>query len=1080
MKIVDLQINHLTTPLGFALDDPRLSWRYDGLDEGDGTRAAQARITVARTKEELLAATGGQTGSEAGTADAADTTDTDSAETGNSADGTGSSGQTDPTDNLLYDTGWQTGLDPRGTALGLGLDWRLRYWWRVQVRTDTGRLVSSRPTWFETGVMEDEWIADWITTGRDDPQDSRHPVFSRRLRLDEDPDRIERARVYACGLGLMRLFVDGHLIGAAQGQGHLDPGDFATDAWLQTMTYDVTDALRGAAVSEAAQAAKTLGTTSDAGQKVGSADLADSVSFARATSDPVLGDITTIPLTGSSDEEDDEDESDQDASSAQKSSAQKSPEEQAAEEKEAREAGRRPVISILLGNGWYRGRVLSEPAPDPRERPWDLIAEIHIWYKDGRHQVLGTNHNWLVTRSHITDSSIYDGESRDDTLPDATPVFAAVNQRNHALLYDRLSTPVTVCAEIPVAKDLTTPSGRRIFDLGQNFAGVFRLTSRLPRGAHLTLLFAEHMEDGELDRRSARTARQRYDYVSDGIEKQIEPLFTYYGYRYAQVQATAADGTDLTGTLDPHDFTGLALSSQMARTGRVTTGNQKVNRLLGNVEWSRRSNFMDTPTDCPQRDERLGWTGDAQVFAPTALYLSDATAFYRKYLFDMRAEQERRHGMVPVIIPARGDSFSHLASAAWSDAAVLIPWDLYRFTGDPTLLAQSYPLMKDWVDWIARTDAAGTRDVNSADPADPAGPKAWRTHFHFGDWLALDGGPGAAGVRGATPAGLIADAYWYLSATLLTRTARLLRNQNDEGAYAVMSQRVRTRILHDFFDGDGQCTAGTQTGYILALALGLGDMSRNVDGLRQLLKENEGRLTTGFVGTGLLVEALCRVDRDDMLLDMLLDGRYPGWMAAVDLGATTVWERWDSLLPDGRLRYDAKDSLGTMNSLNHYWLGSAVEWFFRRGAGFDEGPLLDSGTGSRMGAENRAGSTAGAAEGASQHATDASVTAAGVSGAAAGQGSTAEEAPQAGFRHMRLIPHISRRLGSLEASYRAPGGVWRLSWRIGDGDKIHVEVVVPFDATAELVLPCAGETAPRRLGPGRHVYDYEAEQEIPR
>lgn len=1058
MKIVDLQINHLTTPLGFALDDPRLSWRYDGLDEGDGTRAVQVRITVARTKEELLAATGGETGSEVGAADTTDTADTDAAGADDSVAGTDSADKTDPADNLLYDTGWQTGLDPRGTALGLGLDWRLRYWWRVQVRTDTGRLVSSQPTWFETGVMEDEWIADWITTGQDDPQDSRHPVFSRRLRLDEDPDQIGRARVYACGLGLMRLFVDGRPIGAAQGQGHLDPGDFATDAWLQTMTYDVTDALRGAA-----------GTASQASAGTG----------AVSSPDPVLGDIENIPLSGSSDEEeDDEGGSGQNASSVQKSSkqkpsAQKSAEEQAAEEKKAREAGRRPVISILLGNGWYRGRVLSEPTPDPRERPWDLIAEIHIWYKDGRHQVLGTNHNWLVTRSHITSSSIYDGESRDDTLPDAAPVFAAVNQRNHALLYDRLSTPVTVCTEVPVVKDLATPSGKRIFDLGQNFAGVFRLTSRLPQGARLTLLFAEHMEDGELDRRTARTAQQRYDYVSDGIKKQIEPLFTYYGYRYVQVRATAADGTDLTGTLDPHDFTGLALSSQMARTGRVTTGNQKVNRLLENVEWSRRSNFMDTPTDCPQRDERLGWTGDAQVFAPTALYLSDATAFYRKYLFDMRAEQERRHGMVPVIIPARGDSFSHLASAAWSDAAVLIPWDLYRFTGDPTLLAQSYPLMKDWVDWIARTDATGAAGTHDTDPADPAGPKAWRTHFHFGDWLALDGGPGAAGVRGATPVGLIADAYWYLSATLLTRTARLLRNQNDEGAYAVIAQRVRARILHDFFDGDGRCAAGTQTGYILALALGLGDMSRNVDGLRRLLKENDGRLATGFVGTGLLVEALCRADRDDMFLDVLLDGRYPGWMAAVGLGATTVWERWDGLLPDGRLRYDSKDPLGTMNSLNHYWLGSVAEWFFRRGAGFDEGPLLDSGTG----AENRAGSTAGAAEGASQQAANVSVTAAGVSGVATGK--TSEEAPQAGFRHMRLVPHISRRLGSLEASYRAPGGVWRLSWRIGDGNKIHVEAVVPFDATAELALPCSGQ-APRRLGPGRHVYDYEAAGEIPR
>lgn len=917
MKIIDLQINHLTTPLGYELTDPRLSWRYDGLEKGDGTRVVQARVTVGKTREGLLAGSG---------------------------------------DDLLFDTGWQTGLDPRATPLNLALDWRQRYWWRVQVRTDTGRMIASDPTWFETGVMEDEWISDWITTGEEDPQNSRHPIFSRRLELKQSTDNIERARVYACGLGLIRLFVGGKPIDAAHGQGRLDPGDFATDAWLQTMTYDITDALK-------------------AGTETGSStDSHGSKGKTHAT------------------------------------------------------------IAFLLGNGWYRGRVLTGPLEDPRERPWDLIAEVHIWYKNGMHQVIGTNAEWKVTRSHITNSSIYDGESRDDTLPDVEAVPSVANEHNHALLYDRMSPPVTVCAELPVVKDLTSPSGKRIFDLGQNFAGVFRFHNRLPRGAHLVFQFGEHLEAGEFDRRNLRTAKQRYDYVSDGKEKDIEPFFTYYGYRYVLVHAQSADGKDLTSSIRPDDFTGLALSSQMARIGNVHTGNARINRLIANAEWSRRSNFMDTPTDCPQRDERLGWTGDAQVFAPTALDLADATAFYTKYLFDMRAAQERNSGMVPVIIPAIGDQFSHVASAAWSDAAVILPWTLYRFTGDSNVLAHNYSLMKDWVTWIDRTDKAGNK---------PEG-KAWRTHFHFGDWLALDGAPGAKGVRGATPVGLIADSYWYLSARLLAQTARILRNRNDANAFAAMAQRVRSRILHDYFDADGLCTASTQTAYILSLALGFGDRARTASALRKRFAADDGRLKTGFVGTSLLVSALATSGMTDVLLDLLLDRRYPGWLAAIDLGATTIWERWNSLLPDGRLRFDPSDPLGNMNSLNHYWLGSIVDWFFRFGAGFDQ------------------------------------------------------SADSAGFRHVRIAPHVSRRLGSLEMSYRAPAGVWHISWKIDDGTPsenvssstassqsrkpahIHVDVIVPFDASADLVLPCAGENKLHRLGPGRHIYDYDAAEPVPR
>ena len=921
MKIRDLQINHLTTPLGFALDGPQLSWRYDGLENGDGTHVDRARITVARTREALIA---------------------------------------DQSDDLLLDSGWRDDLDPQATPLNLGLDWRERYWWRVQVRTNAGRVISSDPTWFETGVMEDEWIAEWITTGHEDLLESRHPIFSRRLSLKQSTGNIDCARIYACGLGLMRVFVDGTPLDAQQGQGRLDPGDFADDAWLQTMTYDVTSSLKTAHSS-------------------------------------------------------------------------------------------RPRVSILLGNGWYRGRVLTGEAADPHEKPWDVIAEVHLWYKDGTHQVIGTNSEWEVTRSHITSSSIYDGETRDDTLPDSAPVPAVVNQHNHALLYDRMSPAISVYESMPVKADHTTPTGERLFDLGQNFAGVFRFHNTLPRGARIVFHFGEHVENGELDRRNLRTAQQRYEYVSDGSSRDIEPLFTYYGYRYVSVCAQASDDTDLTASLSPRNFTdltaslsprnftGLAFSTSLEQIGTIRTGNAKINRLIANTRWSERSNFMDTPTDCPQRDERLGWTGDAQVFAPTALYFTNAAAFYRKYLFDMRAEQERQNGMVPVIIPARGDQFSHVSSAAWSDAATIVPWDVYRFTGDSTILAASYPLMKDWVHWVEKTDAKGDH--------------AWREHFHFGDWLALDGEPGAKGVRGATPIGLIADAYWYRSASIVAKAARLLHNESDEGEFAALAQRIRARLARDYYTADGVCTAGTQTGYILSLAFGLGDAQANAQKLHEQLVADDGRLKTGFVGTSLLVQALANA-RNQMptnpatphgesplsvdFLNLLFDERYPGWLAAVNLGATTIWERWNSLLPDGRLRFDETDPLGNMNSLNHYWLGCVCEWFFRNGAGLTQNEEF------------------------------------------------------AGFRTITCAPEVSRRLGELDVRYKAPAGTWHVAWKIGDGKAgadasvsadssrhIHLEITVPFDATADLVLPCT-EDQPHHLGPGKHVYDYEVTSPIPR
>lgn len=629
-------------------------------------------------------------------------------------------------------------------------------------------------------------------------------------------------------------------------------------------------------------------------------------------------------------------------------------------------------LEVLLGNGWWKGRFGFNARNDEGffGKDWKLIAEVHITYEDGSTEVIGTDESWEVKRSSLTFSNIYDGEHADDTLEEIQPSPALLDpDPPKGKLTERMSTPVQIREEITPVELIKTPAGETVLDLGQNFAGIFKLHVNLPRGEKVHLKFGEILQNGNFYRDNLRTAKAEYCYISDGREKDLIPHFTYYGYRYVLVEGIP--------DLRKEDFTGLALYSELTKAGTLETGNALVNKLISNTRWGLKSNFLDVPTDCPQRDERMGWTGDTQVFCATASFLEESYAFYAKYLYDCAQEQKVLGGMVPDVVPSVGHAGE--GSSVWGDAACIIPWTLYQFYGDLSILEEQYESMKSWVEFIRKTDG------------DDFG---WRRHFHYGDWLALDNPKGGTDeVKGGTDDGFIASIYYGNSARILADTAALLGYGKDEKEYRQLAEQIFHDTVEEYYSSTGRCCVNTQTGYILTLLHGL---SKNPEMVRLMLRQNfkdhDYKLQTGFTGTPLLCNVLSDQGMEDLAYRLLLNEEYPGWLHEIKLGATTIWERWNSVEEDGSI-----SSTG-MNSLNHYSYGSIVEWIFRHVAGLN--PV--------------------------------------------------QEHP--GFREALLTPVPNWKLKSAAAEYDSPAGVYKSAWEVTDANQVKIKVSIPFGATARLRL----------------------------
>ncbi len=631
------------------------------------------------------------------------------------------------------------------------------------------------------------------------------------------------------------------------------------------------------------------------------------------------------------------------------------------------------TLSVLLGNGWYKARFGFHAHENKGfyGNEWKLIAELRLEYEDGTEKVIGTDESWKVRRSRITFSNLYDGEWQDDTLEEMPLEAVWLCEAPAGELTERMSLPVTVHEVLEPVELIHTPAGEQVFDLGQEITGLFTLKVHEPKGTKIHIQTGEILQQGNFYNENLRTAKSEYVYISDGEEHILTPHFTFYGYRYVKVQGISE--------LKKEDFRGVALYSSLERKGNLRTGHALVNRLIENIRWGLKGNFLDVPTDCPQRDERMGWTGDAQVFSATATYLKDTYAFYAKYLYDMAKEQSAMDGKVPDVVPSAGiDS----TACVWGDAACIIPWNLYLFYGDQSILEDQFESMKSWVDYVRRVDGDN---------------HGWRYVFHYGDWLALDNlNQTAEQVMGGTDEEFIANLYYAVSAGLVADSAKVLGKEAEEQEYRKLSREQFDIVKKEYYSVTGRCCIKTQTALLLTLKYHLSDNEELVKSqLRKLFDDNGGKLRTGFVGTPLMCNILSDHDMDDIAYGLLLNEEYPGWLSEVKLGATTVWERWNSLLPDGTI------SGITMNSMNHYSYGAVAEWMFRHMAGIN----------------------------------------------------TMDASP--GLRRVSIQPVLNWELGMADASYDSASGTYRCAWKLTDPEHVELTVSVPFGGKAELYLPLA-------------------------
>ncbi|TDD68946.1 alpha-L-rhamnosidase [Jiangella aurantiaca] len=577
----------------------------------------------------------------------------------------------------------------------------------------------------------------------------------------------------------------------------------------------------------------------------------------------------------------------------------------------------RNAIGIRFAGGWWTeeygfyGHARRVYGDQPA-----VAAQLHVTYADGTSEVVATGPDWRgAAAGPLVSSGIYAGERIDArrAVPGWSEVgfddsgWSAVSVADAGVVPEPAAAePVRRTQEVPVREVITTPSGRTVLDFGQNLVGRLRLRVAGPAGQVVTVRHAEVLEHGELAVRPLRAARATDEFVLSGGEDVFEPEFTFHGFRYAEV-------TGWPGELVPEAVAAVVVGSDLRRTGRFECSNDLVNRLHENVVWGMRGNFVSIPTDCPQRDERLGWTGDIQVFSPAACTLFDADAFLAGWLRDVAAEQAANGGVCPFVVPhvlADGDR----PAAAWGDAATVVPSVLFERFGDRRALGEQYPSMRAWVDAVLRL--AGERLL-------------WEGSFQFGDWLDPDAPPDQPGLA-KVGSDIVAGAYLVRSTRLVADAAAELGHTADAARYGELAERVRQAWVREYTTADDRMVSDAQTAYALAIAFDLVDADAGAamgDRLAELVRRAGFHIGTGFVGTPIIADALTSTGHADVAGRLLLQTGVPSWLYPVTMGATTIWERWDSMLPDGTI------NPGEMTSFNHYAFGAIADWLHRRLAG---------------------------------------------------------------------------------------------------------------------------------------------------
>ncbi|MEU4420274.1 glycoside hydrolase family 78 protein [Actinoplanes sp. NPDC024001] len=652
------------------------------------------------------------------------------------------------------------------------------------------------------------------------------------------------------------------------------------------------------------------------------------------------------------------------------------------------------AVGAIVGEGWASGRLGWEnKSAHYTDRP-ALYLRLELDFGD-RVETITSDASFRAGSGAVRANSLYDGETYDARLEprgwdrpgfdDSQWAPAQLFEWNLDALNEQPAPPIRRIEELAPVEISTSPSGKTIVDFGQNISGWVRFTVTGAAGDTVTLRHAELLTPaGELETEPNRTAEATDRYTLRGGEPETwEPRFTFHGFRYVQVDGPM-----------PESLTAVVVHSEMTRTGWFDCSDDLINRLHANTVWSMRDNFVGVPTDCPQRDERLGWTGDLNAFAPTAAFLYDVRGVLRSWLADLAAEQKAT-GFVPWVVPDV-TSTPTPPTALWSDAAVSVPWLLYQEYGDPQILADSYESMAAFVRQVE-----GLLDEHGL----------WSSGFQFGDWLDPDA-PADNPAGGKTDRHLVASAYLCKTTREMAQAAAVLGHAEDAAHFTALAEKVRAAFRHEYLTGSGRVVNESATAYALAITFGILDddqRTRAGDRLAALVAKADYRISTGFAGTPLITDALSSTGHLTEAYLLLTQKQCPSFLYPVTMGATTIWERWDAVLPDGTL-----NSTG-MTSLNHYALGAVADWLHRVVGGL--------------------------------------------------------ERTEPGWRRMRIAPRPGGGLTSARAAHDTVLGRAEVAWRI-DGALMSIEVTVPEGSEATVVLPLHPADAVEQVGPGTHAWHY--------
>lgn len=660
------------------------------------------------------------------------------------------------------------------------------------------------------------------------------------------------------------------------------------------------------------------------------------------------------------------------------------------------------AIGVTLGNGWYKGRIGFGNQHNFYGDTRALLMQLEVEYSDGSKEVLNTDNSWKTSYGPIMASDIYDGETYDARMEksgwsatgyteDGSWGPVSIFGKGTEQLVGMSGPMVKKHEQFKALKIFKTPKGETVVDFGQNLVGWVMLKAKGAAGTKITLSHAEVLDkEGNFYTVNLRSAKAQDHYIlKENTEQVFEPHFTFQGFRYVKVEGYP-------GELSLEKLTAVALYSDMEATGKFSTSNAMLNQLQHNIQWGQKGNFVDVPTDCPQRDERLGWTGDAQAFANTAAYNMDVAGFFTKWLKDVSADQQP-NGSVPFVVPnvlGANDG----ASAGWADVATIIPWDMYVAYGDQRLLEVQYETMKKWVGYMTAT----------------AKNNLWNSGFHFGDWLFYRPDDDNDGRAAVTDKYLIAQTFYAHSTQLMINAAKVLGKQEDVNRYTALLKDIKAAFVKEYMTGNGRLVSSTQTAYVLALQFDMlpeGLRASAADRLVNNIRDYGNHLTTGFLGTPYLCHVLTRFGHNNVAYDLLMQETYPSWLYPVKMGATTIWERWDGIKPNGS--FQTPD----MNSYNHYAYGAIGDWMYRNMAGINS------------------------------------------------------DASAPGYKKINISPKPGGGITSVSGTLDTPYGLVVSSWKIENG-LFKLDVQVPANATATVVLP-AGKDAGNKKEIGSGTYYFE-------